>query len=208
MPLQLVPPPAKHGSQQQRYHQKQRDRRRCLVEIGGAYGNLVAHRLCRQRVERADQDNCQYDTQEDIVGDNTAFAADNLEWLALLDGTDAGCKNDERKACVHQHQDKNEGPTFGIDRKSMHAGQYARTDKKRSSHRHGKGHQRQHDCPRPQSVTRGQNADRMQQSRRGEPRHERGIFNRVPEPPATPAQFIIGPIAARRDPQCQEYPCG
>ena len=46
----------------------------------------------------------------------------------------------------------------------------------------------------------------MEQRRRRQPRHERGILDRIPEPPAAPAQFIIGPIAARCDPQRQEYP--
>ena len=46
----------------------------------------------------------------------------------------------------------------------------------------------------------------MQQSRRGQPRHQRGIFNGVPEPPAAPAELVISPIAARRDAHSQENP--
>ena len=46
----------------------------------------------------------------------------------------------------------------------------------------------------------------MQQSGRRQPGHERGVLDRVPEPPAAPAQLVIGPIAARRDAERQEDP--
>ena len=47
----------------------------------------------------------------------------------------------------------------------------------------------------------------MQQRRRRQPRHQAGVLNRIPKPPATPAKDVIGPKASGRDPQCQEYPC-
>src|SRR4051795_1424325 len=31
------------------------------------------------------------------------------------------------------------------------------------------------------------------QSRPAEPRHERGVLHRIPEPPAAPAELVIGP---------------
>ncbi len=40
----------------------------------------------------------------------------------------------------------------------------------------------------------------------GEPRHQRGILDRVPEPPAAPAQLIIGPIASGGDAKGQHDP--
>ena len=48
----------------------------------------------------------------------------------------------------------------------------------------------------------------MKQSGRREPRHQRGILDRVPEPPAAPAELIIGPVAASGDPQREEDPRG
>ena len=108
MPLQFIPPPTQHWTQQQRHHQKQRNRRRRLVEIRWPNRNLVAHRLGRQGVERADQNDGENDAQENIVGDNAAFAADDLERFTLLDGTNARRKNQKRKAGVHKHEHKNE----------------------------------------------------------------------------------------------------
>src|SRR3546814_326971 len=38
--------------------------------------------------------------------------------------------------------------------------------------------------------------------------HERGVFDRIPEPPPAPAELIIGPVAARRDAEREEDPGG
>ena len=42
----------------------------------------------------------------------------------------------------------------------------------------------------------------------GEPGHERGVLDRVPEPPAAPAELVIGPPAAERDAEGQRDPGG
>jgi hypothetical protein len=48
----------------------------------------------------------------------------------------------------------------------------------------------------------------MQQGRSDQPRHEAGVLDRVPEPPAAPAQLVIGPEAAEPDADRQEGPAG
>ena len=49
------------------------------------------------------------------------------------------------------------------------------------------------------AVARGEHGDRMEQRGRRQPGHERGVLDRVPEPPAAPAELVIGPVAARGD---------
>src|SRR5690554_8214858 len=46
----------------------------------------------------------------------------------------------------------------------------------------------------------------MEQSRCRQPRHERRIFDRIPEPPAAPAKLVISPVTARRNAERQENP--
>ena len=48
----------------------------------------------------------------------------------------------------------------------------------------------------------------MEKSRTGQPWHKGNVLNRVPEPPAAPAELVICPIAAKRDAERQEGPCG
>ena len=47
---------------------------------------------------------------------------------------------------------------------------------------------------------------RMQQRRAGEPRHEAGVLDRIPEPPAAPAEFVVRPPRAQRDAEGEEGP--
>ena len=48
--------------------------------------------------------------------------------------------------------------------------------------------------------------DRVQERRAGEPRHERGVFYRIPAPVAAPAQDGVGPVCAEKDSNRQEAP--
>ena len=47
---------------------------------------------------------------------------------------------------------------------------------------------------------------RMNQCGADEPRHERGVLDRIPEPPSAPAEHVIRPPAAERDAERQERP--
>ena len=48
----------------------------------------------------------------------------------------------------------------------------------------------------------------VQQRRAGEPGHERGVLDRVPEPPAAPAELVVRPVAAERDAEAEATPGG
>ena len=41
-----------------------------------------------------------------------------------------------------------------------------------------------------------------------QPRHQRGVLDRVPEPEAAPAELVIGPVGAHRDAEGEEHPGG
>ena len=49
-------------------------------------------------------------------------------------------------------------------------------------------------------------ADRVEEGGAGEPRHQRSVLDRVPEPEAAPAERVIGPVGAHRDAERQEAP--
>ncbi len=46
----------------------------------------------------------------------------------------------------------------------------------------------------------------VEQRGRRQPWHEGGVLDRVPEPPATPAKLVIGPVRAHRDAGGEEHP--
>ena len=46
----------------------------------------------------------------------------------------------------------------------------------------------------------------MNQRSADQPRHERGVFHRIPEPPPAPTELVIGPPAAKGNTNGQKYP--
>ena len=48
----------------------------------------------------------------------------------------------------------------------------------------------------------------MQERGAGQPRHQRGVLDRVPGPVAAPAELGVGPARAEQDPDAEEEPGG
>ena len=56
-------------------------------------------------------------------------------------------------------------------------------------------------------ITAGsEDVEAVEQGGRREPRHQRSILDRVPEPPPAPAELIISPVTARSDAEREQYP--
>ena len=72
--------------------------------------------------------------------------------------------------------------------------------------REREGQDRQQDGPALQRVALLDHDRRVQQRGAGQPGHERGVLDRVPEPPAAPAELVVGPPAAERDAERQRDP--
>ena len=65
---------------------------------------------------------------------------------------------------------------------------------------------REQDGPDLQRIALLHHHRRMQQRGAGEPRHQRGVLDRVPEPEAAPAERVIGPVRAHGDAEREEHP--
>src|SRR5262245_28804705 len=46
----------------------------------------------------------------------------------------------------------------------------------------------------------------MDQRGADEPRHERSVLNRIPEPPTAPAELVVSPETSERDAASQKHP--
>ncbi len=103
-----------------------------------------------------------------------------------------------------EHQDK-QAPG-GIGGKRVDRGQHAGAHHEGAQQAQGKGEDGQQYCPAFEQAAFFRRRQRVDQGGAGEPGHEGGVFHRIPEPPATPAQFVIGPPAAEHDPEAQEGP--
>src|SRR5258706_11020375 len=90
----------------------------------------------------------------------------------------------------------------------MHGGEHAGSHQEGPDERKREGDAREQHRPaaNPPPVLRDR--QRMHEGSPGEPRHERGVLDRIPEPPAAPAQLVVGPRAAERDADGEEAPRG
>ena len=88
----------------------------------------------------------------------------------------------------------------------MHRNQHAGTHKESPQQAQRESRQRQQHGPGTKAAALFGHRQRMQQRGADQPRHKRGVFHRVPEPPTAPAQFVIGPRRAQHDPKSQEHP--
>ena len=90
----------------------------------------------------------------------------------------------------------------------MHRRQNARADKECADQRERKAQNGKQDGPDLERVALFHHHRRMKERRARDPRHQRCILDRIPEPPSAPAEFVIGPVRTHGDAERHEDPCG
>ncbi|MNT55996.1 hypothetical protein D3C72_1932730 [compost metagenome] len=88
----------------------------------------------------------------------------------------------------------------------MHGGQHAGAHQKGAQQAQAKGRDRQQQGPAGEYAPLFRDRQRMHERGGKQPWHEGSILDRIPEPPAAPTQFVVGPGTAKGDAECQEQP--
>ena len=177
------------------------------IEEGRADGDLLAGQLLeRERVEGAEQHGRAGGRQKQIVDDERALARDRREQSALLEHRRAPGEEDERTANEHRENREDENAATRIVGEGVDGGEHARAHEKGAEQRKGEGEDGEKDRPDFQRVALLHHRDRMDEGRAGEPRHEGGVLDRIPEPEAAPAERVIGPEGAGGDAEREEAP--
>ena len=90
----------------------------------------------------------------------------------------------------------------------MNRGQDAGAHQEGADERQREGEDGEKDGPDLQRIALLDDDRRMQKCGSHEPGHEGGVLDRIPEPEAAPAQFVIGPPRAHGDADGEEHPGG
>ena len=90
----------------------------------------------------------------------------------------------------------------------MHGGEDAGADEEGADEAEGEGADGEQRRPGAQAAAFFADDEAVDEGGADEPRHERGVFDGVPEPPATPAEFVVGPVAAECDTEGEGAPGG
>src|SRR5215467_15645546 len=194
---------SERNGEQQRNEQRPEGR----VEERRPDRDLVAgQRLERERIKRSDKDRGAGAQQEQIVQNQRSFPRNRREQAPLLQERRAYRKQ-RKPATDEQHQDhQNEQAARRVGREGMDRGQDARAHQEGPDQRQREREDRQQDGPDLERVALLHHDGGVQQRGGGHPGHQRGVLNRVPEPPATPAQRVVGPIGSHRDAAGQKHP--
>src|SRR5262249_61244897 len=128
-----------------------------------------------------------------------ALTRNRREKASLFEHGRAQCK--EREAAPdEQHQDtQDKDAARRVDGKGMHRREYARAHKEGADQREREGQYREQDRPYLERIAFLHHERGVKKRRGGEPGHERRILYGIPEPPAAPAERVIGPMGAQRD---------
>ena len=137
------------------------------------------------------------ETSSTLLSTRLDFAADGGEGRAMLQGRRAIGVKRQRPARGQRDQAQDEDAARRIEREGMHAGEDAGADQECADQAERKGQDAEQDRPVDQRLPPLDDQRRMQERGAGQPGHEGGVLDRIPEPPAAPAQLVIGPEAAQ-----------
>ena len=104
-------------------------------------------------------------------------------------------KERQRAADEETENAEDENAARRIDGEGMNRSQDAGAHEEGADQRQREGQDGEQHGPDFQRIALFDDDGRMQQRGGHQPGHEAGVFHRVPEPPAAPAQFVIGPPA-------------
>ncbi|MNG99768.1 hypothetical protein D3C79_589470 [compost metagenome] len=177
------------------------------IEEGFADRNAAQAQLfVHQRQQRAQQHNQHGGNQQHVIAQQEGFAREGfmLHPAAYLPALD---RVKQQRTADHDHQigeDKHAARRVGSKRvhRNQHAGAYQ--EGAQQAQREG-GNGQQH-RPGLEGAAFFGHRQRVHQRRTGQPRHKGRVFHRIPEPPAAPTQFVIGPGGPQHDPQGEKHP--
>ena len=206
---EIAAAPSQHRPNHHRYDAGHQDRHEGRVEELPANRQLgAAPHLGEQRVEGAEEYRRHARAEQQIVEDEGAFAAHRSKRVAGFETGGAQRVKHEPAADHQRDQHQDEDAARRVDGEGVDRGQDAGAHEKGSDQAHTEGQDGEQDGPALQGLALFDGGRRVQQGGSEQPRHKGGVLDRVPIPPAAPAEHVIGPPAAHRDADRQPAPGG
>ena len=203
----IVAFPFEYRSDDHDQQHRDHDRNERPVIVRRSHRNLVAaHHVDEKRIECSKKHGSGGRAQQHVVDGQPALSADQREGSAIFEMRRTDGIEGQGAAGGEQDQCQDEDASRRIQRKCVHACQHAGTNQKCADQTERKRQDCEQDRPAHERIATLDDKSRMQQCSARDPRHERRIFDRIPEPPAAPAKRIIRPGATKRDPNGEEAP--
>jgi len=199
--------PAHHHTHAQHAHQQRHQRQEQGIEVRWADRQLgTGQGIEHQRIQGAQQDHRSGHHQDQVVGQQQRLARPQGKADLALDHRGAQGEQGQRATDHEQQEDQDEHATRRVGSERMHRGQHPGTHQEGPQQAQRERSNRQQHGPALEHPAFFRHRQRVDQRGTHQPGHERGVLHRVPEPPATPAQFVIGPPRTQGDTHAQEGP--
>ncbi len=206
---ELAVAPGQHRSDHHGDDSRGQDRHEGRVEELRADRQLdAAPYLGEERVEGPEKNRRHAGAEQQIVEDEGAFAAHRGERVAGFETGSAQRVKHEAAADHQRDQHQDEDAARRIDREGMDRGQNAGAHEEGSDQAHAEGQDGKQDGPALEGFALFDHGGRVQERGSEQPWHEGGVLDRVPVPPAAPAEHVIRPPAAHCDADRQPAPRG
>ncbi|MNZ64235.1 hypothetical protein D3C78_824020 [compost metagenome] len=206
-PLQRGVLPAHQHADGEHQHEDAHQRQEQGVEVRRADRQLGAGQGVQyQRVEGAEEDHRGDHHQHQVVHQQQGLAGPEGEaHLALHHGR---AHREQRQGTAHhqQQEGEDEDAALRVGGEGVYRGQHAGTDQEGAQQAQGEGRDGQQHGPALEHAALFGHRQGVDQRGAHQPGHEGGVFHRVPEPPAAPAQLVVGPPGAEHDADAEEGP--
>ena len=201
--------PAGERTHAHQEHARQHERTEDGVKVRGADRDLACvERVEEERIERAEKHGTHGHDEQHVVDEEHRLAGDEREVAAQTHRRGAPCKEQEREADDDDEEGQNEETALGVGREGVHRGEHAGAHEEGAEERERERQDREEHRPDAEATALFGDGERVDERGAREPRHERGVLDRVPEPPAAPAELVVGPVGAERDAEREEHPGG
>ena len=184
----------------QEHHQRQHRHQKHDREHRRPDGYLAdPQQLVDQRREGAPKHEPCDAHQDDVVHQQKEFPRKQFKAAGRVKLRRPPCVQRQGTADRQDEEGENIKPTGRVGCERMHRHQDAGAHQESSHQAQGECKYRQQQRPTLEDAALLGDAQRMDQCRSHQPGHERCVFDRIPEPPSTPAELVVGPPAAERD---------
>src|SRR5262249_9205880 len=186
------------GHEWTEWHRKQernKERRESQIEKWRTDGNFITgHGLERQRIKCANKNGEARSCQEEVVENESGLARNRSEQAALLERRRAPGK-ERQTTSDEKHQDRqNEHAAGRVVGKSVHGGEHSRPHQEGAYRGKRDRADRKHQGPYFKCIALSHPHCRRQECRPPQPRHQRRVLHRIPEPKTAPAELVVGPV--------------
>ena len=141
-----------------------------------------------------------------IIGKQHRLSRYHLKLAAQPDFRRAHGKQQKGAAGDDDQESEDENAALGIGCKCVDRCQHAGANEEGAEQAKGECADRQQHGPALEAAAFFRYSKGVNQGGADQPGHERRVFHRIPEPPAAPAELIIGPPASHHDADREEHP--